>query len=767
MKTNSITPATISFQRRLKPHEKIENRVLIQEGKKSIGLDNMMLVTHSMSLPSTKTDDTGIGVLSKNHGTLSYIDLAYDNGFDGILLEPGGTIKAPYYSPYEASLMSKKVVADLKALTTPKWGEILPRAEFDAIVKNKQYDGEQKNRTIYDYAIPAHKGALELAYSNFVKKLEANNPVVAQLNEKFKNYKAQNALYLEKDAVYSILSDIHENDYYPAWKNELHKNLFDSECEEFSAEQRAAEYEKIKSENKDRAELYMFSQFVVDTQQRELADYASNISKIKLKDDVKTLEAALKQGSITQERFDFLVQKLSQNAANSHGINLIGDKPVGFSNMDIWANKDLFTTDEFLGAAPNLMKKRAGQDWNFPFISHEKLFDNTGTGVKLARGGEYMKQVFKKMLSDNPGGLRIDHILGLIDPWTYQIDETADPNDETVRHSNNGSRYIFKNLLQTDLKELVVLGFNTETIKGIIDPLGAIYGAAKPENERTDTEKQDIENLKNRGITDFEGAKKIVELKQDAVLNAYSKIIDKILLAACKEIATEQAQRRGEVLSEVQIAQKALDLVICEDLGTYTKPLKMIMDASHLKGMRHAGYSDPINPEHKYREGNKNEQGHYWLMGSHDDPPYINQVKKPDFNRAAAVDYIGTELGLDKSTLTDEYAISRAKVARMMSADKNPETPNNLILNWLDLFGKTQQYNTPGLSDKKANWTLRTASSDENLEKTQYSKVLPKKQGINIDESLAVSMRACGVDEENSQIYAGLKKYAEIVEEVE
>ena len=150
MKINSLSAANRnqpSFQRRLDSFEKIESRVLKEEAKKAIGLNNMVLVTHTPSLPSTAYEDTGIGVLTKNQGTLSYIDFAYHNAIDGIMIEPQGIIRGEYYSPYEASLMSKKAIVDLKALTQSKWANILPYEVFREAVENKKCRNEQQNNT--------------------------------------------------------------------------------------------------------------------------------------------------------------------------------------------------------------------------------------------------------------------------------------------------------------------------------------------------------------------------------------------------------------------------------------------------------------------------------------------------------------------------------------------------------------------------------------------------------------------------------------------
>lgn len=836
----------ISFERRLEPFEKIQSRVFLNEGKKAVGLDNMVLVTHTPSLPSEADEDTGIGVLSKNKGALSYIDFAYNNAFDGIMVEPGGIISGAYYSPYEASLMSKKAVVDLKALTGDDWASILPMEDYQNAVRDKNYsvsvpvtgkDGQkeykeiefEKDRVIYDYALSTHQNALKTAYSNFKQKVADKDTKALELNEEFEEYKKDNGSYLVSDAIYRILSTKYDNTGFADWKNELHRTLFDEEDTAFTQAEKDNEIEAIKRENEDGINFHLFSQFVVDKQQQGLLNYAANIARIKESDELAILQRAYADKKISARDYKYLTAKVIEQAKNSRGVNVIGDKPVGYSAMDIWSNPSLFTKDEYLGAPPNVMKGRMGQDWNFPFIPREKLFDDSG---ELGKGGVYLKDLFKKMLKDNPGGLRIDHILGLIDPWTYAknddrsmtpgkfrillladlkelnnlgitpdtikgiedpidaiknpdsperailekrgvkdfdrasqiLSEKADSIEKVLTNqSNHGSRYIFKALLNTHLSGLKEFGLNEDMIKEIIDPMGAIYGIGS-------SSINDRRILEERGFKpeNYDRAKEIIEANKDAVVEEYSKIIGGILLRACEEVVQEKAAKKEQALDKKELSHLAKSLVVCEDLGTYTLPLKLVMEKYNLTGMRHAAYSNPTDATDKYREINPEHQGHYWLVGTHDDPPYINQIKKPDFKRAENAQYISKELGISKKPLMDAanpYPLMRAKIARIISADNDPKTPNNVILNWLDLLGKNKQYNTPGLNDKHANWTLRVSSSDNDFEEELYDETIPEGRGINMAESMHTAMKACNVAKESKKVYEGLKESARIAQE--
>lgn len=69
-----------------------------------------------------------------------------------------------------------------------------------------------------------------------------------------------------------------------------------------------------------------------------------------------------------------------------------------------------------LGCPPDYFSKD-GQAWGFPVVNPEKLFNSDGS---LGDAGILMKNLYKKMFHENPGGVRIDHIVGLIDPWVYK-----------------------------------------------------------------------------------------------------------------------------------------------------------------------------------------------------------------------------------------------------------------------------------------------------------------------------------------------------------
>ncbi len=839
-KINKIS--NISFKRQLKPIEKIKQRAYIDDAKKAIGLDNLVLITHSISFPSQPEEDVGIGILSLNQGAKSYIDFAYNNGFDAISLEPSGIVRPPFYSPYESTILSNKEVVDLIELTGDKWGNILDIDTFQNIVRNKKYkinhyvkeNGKIKNkgqkelepnRALQEYAHRENQKALFGAFLNFKKKLAKGDETIVKLNEEFNSFKEENSAYLLRYAIFSAISRIYNNDDYKNWNNKLLRVLYDDSDTTYTKEEKENEIERLKKTYADEIEFYQFVQFIADKQRKEFSNYASNLGRIKLKDDIKTINEAFENGEITRTTYIYLLDKLVEFQTASKGVNLIGDKQIGYSNADIWAHPSYYTKDIFMGAPANPMKGSMAQDWDFRFIPFEKLFNSDNS---LTKEGEYLKKVMKKILDDNPGGLRIDHIIGMIDPWVYdkkekeeittikfiillsnvlkelnqygitidtvydlknpmdaiqnpssnerkileqrgvkdfdKINEIISKNEseiEKIKYSNSaqGYRYMFNYLLEGILHELQDTGITKDTIKGIPDPIKGIL----------DSSSRDRILLQGRGNIDFERAKEIILENEEELKKEYSKILSRIILPAVKETVEEQYKNKGIKLSEDEIEDKTHSLLICEDLGTLTEPAKWVMKDMHLRGMRNSLYANPKDENQIYREINPNEQGNYWLIGTHDSLPYELEIEKySDEEKKRHIDYISKELNIEPEKILKDpnpFSFITAKVAKLFSADNDTTTPNNVIINWLDLFAQKNTYNKPGIYDNTQNWNLRVAPPNDSFERKYYEETLPQKRGINIPQCLSMALDACGEGEEYQRLKNQMKKIISITQE--
>ncbi|MBQ4647235.1 MAG: 4-alpha-glucanotransferase [Candidatus Gastranaerophilales bacterium] len=764
-----LSSSCVSFKRQLSQLEKIEARAYAKDAKKAIGLENLALVTHSVSFPSNEDEDIGIGILSLNQGAISYVNFLYDNAIDSLSIEPMGYIKKELYSPYDGSLLSKKPIIDFKELTSDKWANIFEMDDFNKIVQGKNYNVEvpnesaislvefDKNQVIYDYVFSQIDWASKVAFENFKKKVEDKNPRALELNLEFEEFKKENEYYLKGDSIYYILSLQNDQKPFLEWENPLHRVLFDDDNLNFDKETRNAEILRLEEKYSKEIELYKFCQFVVNKQQKDFVEYASRLGQYRYESDLKVISEAYLSGKISKEKFEYLKLKLLEYKTNFEGVNIIGDKQVGYGDMDIFSNPSMFTKDEFMGAPPNLLKASKGQDWDFPFIPYENLFNKDGT---LGFGGEYLKKNIKKAFKDNVGGLRIDHIIGLIDAWTYKKEKQDSPLSKiSDRYVASGSRHLFKYILNNYLPELEQYNLTQKTIIGVIDPIGGIF----------DENSLDRKSLIQNGVFGFDKIQEIFLSKKEIIDEVYSSVVEKIILDSAREVIVERNEQNGIKMTKAQIDSCARQLLLCEDLGALTLPVKKIMEKYDLIGLRDASRSNPYNPNHHFREGNPQEQGNYWLISTHDTLPYKELFKTYDKEKQGAhIDYVASELGLDSGELKSDFNFAKffeAKVLRVFSADKNPKTPNNVMLNWLDLFAINKPYNTPGLYDKTKNWNLRVCSSQDSFEKIYYEKNMPQSNGINILKTLSKALAVCGVSNDNAEIKEELDRLGGIIQE--
>ena len=343
---------------------------LVSEALKALGKDNFALIIHGSSFPSKDGEDTGFGTFNSESGH-ELIDYAHGI-FNAIQLGPAGKTKSSDSSPYTGTIFSgNPLFIDLKQLTEKKWDNILSQETFEKVVAGNP--NQNQGKTAYSYIMKAQNDALKEAWNNF--KQIHGGLFGSPLKKDFEKFKKENAFWLDNDSLYEALSLENDNDFWYTWKNESDKNLMNpkSEEEKKAAETRIAD---IRKKYEDEIEFYKFCQFVLEIQNEETKKFAL-----------------------------------------SKGIKMIADRQVAFSDRDAWAYQSLFQEGWYLGCPPDYFSKD-GQAWGFPVMDPDKMFNADGS---LGEGGILMKNLYKKMFKDNPGGVRIDHIVGLIDPWVYKV----------------------------------------------------------------------------------------------------------------------------------------------------------------------------------------------------------------------------------------------------------------------------------------------------------------------------------------------------------
>lgn len=590
-----------------------KNRVTtIRKALKALGKKNFVFIMHNGSFPAVEGENTGFGTINSNGGKkfLNYIE----GLFDAIQMGPAGKTKTSDSSPYTGTIFSNNpLFIDLKALTTKEWHNILSVETFNDIVANNP--NKNTNRTSYSYITKRQAEALSEAYKNFIKLNDKN------WNKEFEEYKKENDSWLSKDSLYEALSIEHGTDFWPKWKSQMDKSLFNPKSEEEKIAYKNR-IEEVSKKYADKIDEYKFIQFILNKQNLE-----------------------------------------TKKLADSKGIKMIADRQVAFSDRDTWAYQSLFLEGWYLGCPPDYFSKD-GQAWGFPVINPEKLYNEDGS---LGEAGILMKNLFKKMFKENPGGVRIDHIVGLIDPWVYKVGKKPMPEQ--------GAGRLYSSPEHPELSK---------------------YAIAR------------IEDLDTTLSSDNEKRVKTLSKEQ---IKLYGRLIEKIVIAAAKE----------EGLTK--------DAIVCEDLGTLTNPVAAVMKEYELLGMRLTQFTVPTEPEDPYRCKNITEK--CWAMvGTHDNQPVTLWARSMVHTHEGYLHVKNLVEDLFKEEQDkDALIVKMTNDAEFLKETKLVELfackAENIQMFFTDYFNMDQTYNTPGTSGDK-NWSLRLPNNFEDMQPINLPLILKK-----------------------------------------
>ena len=583
---------------------------VIQKALKTLDKKNFAFIIHSGSFPSAQGENTGFGTINSNGGK-EVIDFA-KGIFNAIQLGPAGKTKSCDSSPYTGTIFSgNPLFIDLKQLTTPEWNKILSVETYNSIVEGNP--NKNTNKTAYSYIYKCQNEALEEAWKNF----KTNGSTA--LKKEFESYKLENDYWLDKDSLYEALSIEHGNDYWPLWNSETDKNLFNPKSNEEKIEY-AKRINEISKKYSDTIEQYKFIQFVLNKQNEKTREYAQNV-----------------------------------------GIKMIADRQVAFSDRDTWAYQSLFLDGWMLGCPPDYFSKD-GQAWGFPVMNPDRMYNEDGS---LDEGGILLKNLYKKMFKENPGGVRIDHIVGLIDPWVYKAGKK--PKIE------QGAGRLYSSPEHPELKK---------------------YAIAR------------LEDLDPELEADKEKRVKTLSKEQ---IHLYGRLIEKIVIAAAEEEGLDK------------------DAIVCEDLGTLTNPVAAVMKEYGLQGMRLTQFVVPEKPEHPYRCCNIDPC--CWAMvGTHDNEPiamWANSMINTHEGYLHVKNLV-EDLFADCDN-KDDIITQMTKDAEFLKQTKLVEIfaskAENIQIFFTDFFNIYDVYNRPGTSGDE-NWSLRLPDNFKDLTPINLAKIL-------------------------------------------
>ena len=340
---------------------------------------------------------------------------------------------------------------------------------------------------------------------------------------------------------------------------------------------------------------------------------------------------------------------------------MIADRQVAFSDRDIWAYQQYFLDGWMLGCPPDYFSTD-GQAWGFPVMNPEFMFNEDGS---LGDGGKLMKELFKKMFRENQGGVRIDHIVGLIDPWVYKAG--CKPKIE------EGAGRLYSSPEHEFLKKFAII--TEENLN---------YDVPADKEQR-------VQNLTK------------------AQIKAYGRLIEKIVIDAAKE----------EGLNK--------NSIVCEDLGTLTNPVAAVLKEYGLLGMRLTQFVVPDTEEHPYRCKNIPEK--CWAMvGTHDNKPISMWADSLVNTHEAYLHAKGLVADLfpdleNKGDIIVKLTQDAEFLAKIKLVEIFASHAENVQIFFTDYFNIKEVYNIPGTSGD-ANWALRLPNNFEELKAIDLPEIL-------------------------------------------
>lgn len=386
-KISNSNRITFLFGRKLRKDEEQDYREnALQPAFDYLGTEEVAMIVHGTSYPE-KAQDLGVGS-PYGKAAAKFIPFEILHGFNSNQLGPIGVIRdAQHISPYKSTVSTRNYLfTDLNDLTTDKYANVLSQSDIDSMIDYTDDNGKDYAYSDFPEAFSNYKYLMKIANKNFKQKLANNDPMAKKLNEEFVQFKKEKGVDIYQDALFDVLTNEYKTMDFNKW-SKLDKNLI----QELKNQNPKAidRYKKITTRSKDDFETYIFGQFILDKQIKE---------NTKLRKDLN--------------------------------FKYISDLLVGFSKSDEWSHQDLFLKNWRMGC-PN-GGEYGPQLWNIPVLDPKKLFNDDGS---LGDAGLYMKKKLDASL-DNFENVRIDHALGLIDPYIYDKN-SVNGNDFSHFRANN------------------------------------------------------------------------------------------------------------------------------------------------------------------------------------------------------------------------------------------------------------------------------------------------------------------------------------------
>ena len=666
----------------------------ISDAKKFLGIKDLALILHQSSFP-VKNDDIFIGS-HINSKALELNKFLKFHGFDSIQIGPPGLTKR---SPYQSSVNSKNYLyTDFEKFETSNYAKILSKNDIHKTVskfsKNKNYE-DMSDQTNFVKAFLVADKLFNTAYENLNRLVEESDPDAVKLKNEFEKFKSENADWLEKDAVFSELKNIFKtDDNFFKWPD-IYANLFEYiENPNSQKHQKALNtYSHLKETNGKNLELYKFKQFIIDKQEHEF----------------KNTNGKLKYTT---------------------------DAIIGFHMMDYYSHKDSFLPYYRVGtpyggegkAIGNGSPQGENQTWDIPVVNPKKLFikNKQGEIIGLGPAGKLIKQKFEKLL-DTYENIRIDHAIGLIDPWIYDRRKV-----ETLK-----GLYPY----ETNETPVHVIYKNAHGANISMMHKNNVFGYDKGWD-------RDITDKINKEIKDMP------DIDPDG---DYAKILDEILLPLFKEKGANPEDMAWETL------------------GCDTPKFREVFDKTR-DGKNLPEITSAYQWQIEKRLSNPRHKEDTVILGCHDHPPFAQVCDDKFYAEKNCPNGIYEENYIVGALYPEISSDERKNIMNQLRWDRRLRVKlkfsemmryaQKIQLTFMDFFGLDKTYNVAGTKNKQ-NWKLRLKKSYQE----DYYKALEWKPGddgvykiaLNMPEILKRSVIAKIQTEKNGDF----PKYQELIDRLD
>ena len=361
-----------AFMRRLTEEEQEDYKAnAIEKALKYLGVVSVAMVLHGPCNPVTE-NDLGIGS-PVSESAKKLIKLEKLHGFNANQLGPMGEITRGDISPYSGSIFAlNKMFIDANELATDKYANIITDEELKSL--RVKYNDD---KNIYEYSkffdsFENYDKIVKDAYKNFKEKVSVKDKNAMKLLKEYNDFKVRKGNKMIQAGIFDVLSRTYGTRDTDVWESEIDRNLISLlKRNNLEAVNR---YRQILSRSGEDINSYVFGQFLVDKQLKENKVYRDSIG----------------------------------------GFEYINDNLIGNDTSEEWMHREIFLKNYRLGC-PYGGPDGGPQLWDIPILDPKKLFNNDGS---LGPAGKFLKEKLESAL-EYCENIRIDHVLGLVDPYVY------------------------------------------------------------------------------------------------------------------------------------------------------------------------------------------------------------------------------------------------------------------------------------------------------------------------------------------------------------